>query len=178
MEIILIIIIVLILVGFLTSNQKNVSNETEIEEASNKEFKLFLKGYLSKEYHIKVCYDHIIDSGCVDGLKLDFGLFSKHFKAIQVQMLLACIERHTTEENYQNFYKDINEVVNRVDVDIWTLVKKTYEKSYASKGIRGMANSLNEKPFKGSFDNNLKSYLVSEMDIMEEQFDTIIKVYL
>jgi len=178
MEIILVIIIVLILVGLLTSNQKNVSNETKIEEASKEEFKLFLKGYLSKEYHIKVCYDQIIDSGCVDGLKLDFGLFSKHFKAIQIQMLLACIEKHLEGDNYDNFYQTINEVVNTVDGDIWSLVKNTYKKSYNSGGVSEMVESLNEKPFKRRFDNNLKSYLVSEMDIMEEQFDTIIKVYL
>jgi len=144
----------------------------------HEEFEIFLKNYLSKDQHILECYGDIIGSGCVNGLKLDYDLFSKHFKAIQIQMLLACIEKHLEGDNYDNFYQTINEVVNTVDGDIWSLVKKTYKKSYNSGGVSEMVESLNKKPFKERFDNNVKSNLINGMVIMEEQFDILIKAYL
>lgn len=140
----------------------------------HKKFSLFISNYLTKDVHISECYGEICESGCVDGLKLDYELFCKHYKAIQIQILFSCIALSLSEEKYKNFSNALIEQVIEYDKDIWRLVKHRYHDAYALGGIEAMVEALNIKPFKQKLNSKVKNSLIDGMKIIKMQFDQVI----
>ena len=142
-----------------------------------KKFGLFISNYIKKDQHILESYGAIIESGCVEELKLNFELYSKNFKAIQIQMLLTCMKVSLNKEDYENFYSALIKEVKEYDNDILTLVNEKYSDAYASNGIEGMIEELNKKPFKQKLNNHIKQELVFGMEIIKNQFNEAIKYF-
>jgi len=145
---------------------------------SDKKFGLFISNYIKKDQHILESYGDILGSGCVEGLKLNFELYSKHFKAIQIQILLTCMMTSLDKQNYESFSNALFEEVKEYDNDILRLWEEKYTDAYVSKGIEGMVEELNKKPFKQKLNNHIKQELVLGMEIIKNQFNETIKYFL
>ena len=142
---------------------------------AHKKFGLFISNYLKNDEHILICYRGIIESGCTEGLQLNYELFSKHFRAIQIQILFSCMGQSLNNKNYYSFSNILIKEVKEFDSDIWKLVKQKYSDTYNLGGIEGMVEELNKKPFKQKLNNNNKTSLIKSMEIMKIQFNETIK---
>jgi hypothetical protein len=141
----------------------------------HKKFGLYISNYLKEDEHILICYGDIIKSGCTEGLQLNYELFSKHFRAIQIQILFSCMGQVLKNKDYENFSIELIKEVKKFDSDIWKLVKYKYSDTYNLGGIEGMVEELNKKPFKQKLDNNSKTSLIYGMEIIKIQFNEVIK---
>jgi hypothetical protein len=141
----------------------------------HKKFGLYISNYLKEDEHILICYGDIIESGCTEGLQLNYELFSKHFRAIQIQILFSCMGQSLENKDYENFSIELIKEVKKFDSDIWKLVKYKYSDTYNLGGIEGMVEELNKKPFKQKLDNNSKTSLIYGMEIIKIQFNEVIK---
>ena len=141
----------------------------------DKKYGLFLSNYIKEEQHILECFGDIAASGSVDGLKLDFDLFAKHFRAIQIEMLLSCLSQNIKGDKFNNFYTTTIKEVKKFDKDVWDLVRFKYTDAFGYGGISGMVEELNRKPFKQKLNEDIKSNLIKGFEIIEIQFNETIK---
>lgn len=144
----------------------------------DKLFSVYISNFLKEDQYIFECYmDEIIASGCVDGLKLDYELFAKHWRAIQIQIFFFQMPRFFEDKKYIEYSKSLIEAVNNFDKDIWQLVKFKYGDAQTSGGIQGMIEALNQKPFKGKLGDKVISKLVTGLKAVEiEMIDAIKKL--
>jgi hypothetical protein len=142
---------------------------------AHKKFGLYISNYLKEDEHILICYGDIIKSGCTEGLQLNYELFSKHFRAIQIQILFSCMGQVLKNKDYENFSIELIKEVKKFDSDIWKLVKYKYSDPYSFGNIEKMVEELNKKPFKQKLDNNSKTSLIYGMEIIKIQFNEVIK---
>ena len=133
--------------------------------------------YLKEDQHILECYGDICGSGCVDKLKLNYDLFSKHFKAIHVQILFSCMPTYLKGDNYDKFAWTLIDTVKDFDEEIWTLAKYKYSEPCILAGLEGMIEELNKKPFKGKLDKNITQSLINGMKVIEIELNKFIKSF-
>jgi hypothetical protein len=145
----------------------------------HKKYGLFLSNYLKEEEHILKCFVEINASGSVDGLKLNYDLFAKHFRAIQIQMLITSMLMQVKIGEHDVFYNTTIEEVKKFDKDIWDLFTIKYNDAYLLHGgVRGMVEELNKKPFKHKLNENIKTNLTRGFDLIQVQFHEVIKNFI
>ena len=140
----------------------------------DKLFSTYISNFLKEDQHILEVYGEILESGCADGLKLDYDLFAKHWRAIQLQIFFFQMPRILDDKKYTELSYKLIEALNDFDKDIWQLIKRKYNEAQTLGNITGMIEALNEKPFKNRFDDKLKNNLVSGLQVVEiAMIDTI-----
>jgi len=144
----------------------------------DKKYGLFLSNYLKQEKHILECFGEIGASGSLNELKPNYDLFAKHFRAIQIEILVSCIFLNIKGDKAEKFYAITSQEVRKFDKDIWDLVRFKYDDPFGYGCIKGMVEALNEKPFKGKLNENIKVNLIKGFEIIELQFNEVIKSFI
>tara|TARA_B100001121_G_C18534199_1_gene547553 strand:+ start:82 stop:555 length:474 start_codon:yes stop_codon:yes gene_type:complete len=140
-----------------------------------KKFGLFVLNYLTNDEQARAAYLQIQSSPTIKDLKLDLDLFSKHFKAILMKLLSSRIPHNCNPEMTEKFTIELIQSVKKHDQDIWKLVTHKYDNAYELGGLEGMLTDFNKKPFKNKLDSEDISVLLYQFQIVEEQFDMVIK---
>ena len=133
---------------------------------------IFVPFYLKGEKHIAEIFGDLGISGFLDELKLDYDLFAKHFKAIQITLLLAVISQLETEKmNY--LATKVGNVVREFDMEIWELCENQYQEAYLSGKISGIVENLNNKLFKNKLNEKRKESFKNIFIAVQNKMDDV-----
>lgn len=133
---------------------------------------IFVPVYLKGEEHITEIFGNLGASGFLDELKLDYDLFAKHFKAIQMTLLLAVISQLEIEKmNY--LAAKVGNVVREFDMKIWELCENQYQEAYLSGKISGIVENLNNKLFKNKLNEKKKENFKNIFNAVQNKMDDV-----